>query len=872
MFIKFLMNNVLKKKNRDLLLIFLGLAGFLLFFLYYPSHHPHGIIKVDYSKTEAQTLADSLLERWNFRTHDYVLLSKLTADAPVLDSLQLKFGKKRFRDVVLDSNFPLNRIIYYWNIEAHNVREQESSYYFTTNVNVQGEVIRVNTPASYVKENRPFNRQALRHVFGNMQEPFTRELEDSLLAALLDYQHLDDDGMRNAMPSVFHWLRRAEETEKGLHRDESIWDLADFYLQQTVWKHFELTKDSIEFRDENGFRFARAYMSLSDEQSGVSAVVRTDLLPAGSLKALSASVEPQRQEQETSTTIFQILTILMIASFCIWLIVVFYLRMKAKAIDTKPAIIIALISGFVLPLYLALLFLHQTQIFLRTVGFSEIILVLIMIGVLGAIAAVFSFMLTAVSDSMTRQHWPEKLKTWDLVRRGIFKNKPVGWVIIHGIFLGGILAGIWSLLLFMFPQLTISSKLELVSDMYFLAPLVNLLLSFFGVLFLIITLYLVVGNQIIASTGRKWLLPIASGIVFGILGLIPVEMGPWLEEASVNILFGLVMGVIYLRFDFLTTMISGFIFANLLFSGAGFLIEGSPDAWNFLLFILLVGLSLVAACYLAIKGTDRESLPEYVPVYIEEQAMEQRIRQELSIARDVQQAFLPTQIQRLPGMDLAGTCIPALETGGDYYDMIPLGEARMAITIGDVSGKGIRAAFYMTFVKGVLHSLSPLILSPVELLKQLNRLFKENATRGTFISMIYGILEADKRRFTFARAGHNPMLVVRKNGESEWIQPQGVGIGVTTDDNFLRGIEEYVLTIKEGDVVVLYTDGITEMLNSTNRFYGEERLQKLVAEIRTKSSSEILDKIIDDVNEFKGLTRQHDDMTLVIIKADAANV
>src|SRR5690554_6732150 len=387
------MNNLLKKRNRDLLLIILGFAGFLLFFLYYPSQHPHSIIQVEYSKDEAQAVADSVLERWNFRTHDYEFLSSLTANSPVLDSLQSKFGRNRFRDMVADSRFPLHRIMYYWRIEVHNVREMESSYYFTTHVNLQGEITRVNTPASYVNENKPFNRQALRHVFGRIQEPFTRELEDSLLTALLDYQHHDDAGLQNTMPSVFDWLRRAEETQEGWHRDEIIWDLADFYIQQSAWKHFELAKDSIEFRDEDGFRFARAYMSMFDEQSGISAVVRTDLLPAGSLKALSATVEPQYQEQVT-TSLLQILTILMIAVFSIWLIVVFYLRMKAKAIDTKPAIIIALISGLILPVYLALLFLHQTQIFLRRVEFSEIIFILILIGVLGAIAAVFSFILT----------------------------------------------------------------------------------------------------------------------------------------------------------------------------------------------------------------------------------------------------------------------------------------------------------------------------------------------------------------------------------------------------------------------------------------------------------------------------------------------
>jgi serine phosphatase RsbU (regulator of sigma subunit) len=136
--------------------------------------------------------------------------------------------------------------------------------------------------------------------------------------------------------------------------------------------------------------------------------------------------------------------------------------------------------------------------------------------------------------------------------------------------------------------------------------------------------------------------------------------------------------------------------------------------------------------------------------------------------------------------------------------------------------------------------------------------------------MIYGILEADKRQFTFARAGHNPMLVVKANGDTEWLKPNGLGIGVTNGDGFIKLTEEATLKLKEGDVIILYTDGITEMLSTSNHFYGEERLERLVKGVRKASSEKILEIIVDDVNEFKGIATQHDDMTLVIIKADAS--
>jgi serine phosphatase RsbU (regulator of sigma subunit) len=296
----------------------------------------------------------------------------------------------------------------------------------------------------------------------------------------------------------------------------------------------------------------------------------------------------------------------------------------------------------------------------------------------------------------------------------------------------------------------------------------------------------------------------------------------------------------------------------------------SPDENLFYIFTTLVFGIFVLGFYFVTKGSEKKDLPDYVPTYIEDQAKGQRLDQELEIAQAVQKTFLPSRVEQLPGIDIAGICEPAQETGGDYYDMISLGKNRMAIAIGDVSGKGIQAAFYMTFVKGVLHSLSALILSPLELLNQLNRLFKENATRGTFVSMIYGILEADKRELTFARAGHNPMLIVRANGDTDWLLSKGIGIGVTSSLLFMKGTEEAVLKLNEGDVAVLYTDGITEMMNISNQFYGEERLERVVKGVRKGASSSILNIIISDVKEFKGVAKQHDDMTLVVIKADSS--
>jgi serine phosphatase RsbU (regulator of sigma subunit) len=268
-----------------------------------------------------------------------------------------------------------------------------------------------------------------------------------------------------------------------------------------------------------------------------------------------------------------------------------------------------------------------------------------------------------------------------------------------------------------------------------------------------------------------------------------------------------------------------------------------------------------------LKGRDERRLTRYVPEYVEELAHEERIKQELQIAREVQQSFLPVRMPKIQGLDIAAFCRPAYETGGDYFDFIQLDEHRVALAIGDVSGKGIQAAFYMTFTKGILHSLCRETDSPAELLIKANRLFCDNARKGTFISLVYGIIDLQRRTFTFARAGHNPVIRMNaKLGEVEELQPVGLGLGLTKDAPFSDNIREIRLDLCADDVLVLYTDGIVEALNEAREFYGNKRLVSLLKRHKKHSSSEILNAIFENVSTFVGKAKQHDDMTTMVIR------
>ncbi|NIT56340.1 MAG: SpoIIE family protein phosphatase, partial [Aliifodinibius sp.] len=217
-------------------------------------------------------------------------------------------------------------------------------------------------------------------------------------------------------------------------------------------------------------------------------------------------------------------------------------------------------------------------------------------------------------------------------------------------------------------------------------------------------------------------------------------------------------------------------------------------------------------------------------------------------------------------MDLAAVCKPAYETGGDYYDFVQLDDHRIAVTIGDVSGKGIQAAFYMTFIKGILHSLCREIDSPAEILKKVNRLFYDNAQRGTFISLVYGIIDLKEKTFRFARAGHNPILRVAGDTKKlEELKPAGIGIGLSKD-NFDEHLEEVELSIEDNNVLVLYTDGIVEALSESQNFYGTNRLNEMIKSNVHKSASDMLNLLAEDVESFIGKAKQHDDMTIMVMK------
>jgi serine phosphatase RsbU (regulator of sigma subunit) len=211
--------------------------------------------------------------------------------------------------------------------------------------------------------------------------------------------------------------------------------------------------------------------------------------------------------------------------------------------------------------------------------------------------------------------------------------------------------------------------------------------------------------------------------------------------------------------------------------------------------------------------------------------------------------------------------------GGDYFDFLPIDENRLAILVADVSGKGTSAAFYMAELKGVILSLSRTCPSPLQLLLTANRVIADHLDSRSFITMTYCVLDLAAHHLVFARAGHTPLI--HKHGDSDGgpvdvLTPDGLVLGLRIDDGdlFERLLVEVTLPLNRGDVLVLFTDGISEAMNPESDMFGESRLVQLVAEHGHLPVEELRERILREIEAFRAGAPQHDDMTMILLKVE----
>lgn len=253
-------------------------------------------------------------------------------------------------------------------------------------------------------------------------------------------------------------------------------------------------------------------------------------------------------------------------------------------------------------------------------------------------------------------------------------------------------------------------------------------------------------------------------------------------------------------------------------------------------------------------------------------AEKKRLEEEMRLAREIQMSLLPQGPLSIEGLTIVAMCVPAREVGGDYYDVFPLDDGRLGILIADVSGKGVSAALYMAELKGLMLSLSQMHRSPRALLIDANRVISNHLDSRSFITMTYAIVDVGAGIMTYARAGHTPLIHLQsESGRAEVLAPDGLVLGLRIDDGgvkFTRLLQEAMLPLGRGDVLMFFTDGLSEAMNEASDCFGEARLGRLIEEHAHRPFEELRERILREIDVFVGAAPQHDDMTMILLKVE----
>jgi sigma-B regulation protein RsbU (phosphoserine phosphatase) len=257
----------------------------------------------------------------------------------------------------------------------------------------------------------------------------------------------------------------------------------------------------------------------------------------------------------------------------------------------------------------------------------------------------------------------------------------------------------------------------------------------------------------------------------------------------------------------------------------------------------------------------------YNAIIYSEANEKKRLDHDLQIARDIQRILLPSKPPPIEGFDIAGINLPARQVSGDYFDYIKVDEDRLGVVIADVSGKGVPASLIMAICRSVLRAEARLGQSPAEVLRKVNRQLYPDIKEDMFISMAYVILDHKNNHVTLSRGGHDaPQLYRAATGEVEVLKPPGMALGIDSGDVFDRITGDLSVPLERDDCLVLYTDGVTEMLDANGDEFGPERMIRSIRASASEGAQGVIARLTADVRNFANGHPQNDDITLIVVR------
>ena len=249
---------------------------------------------------------------------------------------------------------------------------------------------------------------------------------------------------------------------------------------------------------------------------------------------------------------------------------------------------------------------------------------------------------------------------------------------------------------------------------------------------------------------------------------------------------------------------------------------------------------------------------------IETEKEKQRLEKELALASEIQLRLLPESPPNIPGYELIGVSFPCYEVGGDYYDFVERKAGRYAVALGDVSGKGTGAALLMSSLHAAVRAHCTTSASAPEVVSQINQYIYDNTPANRYITFLYSELDPHTHQLNYVNAGHNPPMLVRASGAVENLDVGGFPVGIMPFGTY----EEATVQLNPGDVLVIYSDGVTESVNENDDEFGEAQLLEIIQKNLSRTAAGIRDRIDEALTRFVGKAKTVDDLTMVIVKRE----
>lgn len=794
--------------------------------LLYEKTDPAASLKYKLNAEQIRLRAIELAPEFGITTENYDIIPTLKINKDLIKTAQTKFGIEKSNEVLADYPFAYTWEVNWIKIDEH-IEERK------------GPIVEIDNS----------NRIAITFdLKGNLIGLENNKIDTTEISALSENEGIE---LVNNFINKYTPINEARR-DSLFKSDKSVRKTISFSFNNGNAKLNEIDKDNSETSFDYRFAF-----SFTDSLLGNKGNINVNLYGNRIAKLIIDIDIPEEEKVSGYDLITKISTTVIIGFLILFIAVISFKRIRNYEVNFKTYIPIAVISAVALGL----------EIYLSSnIRFRWELLIPIII------APIFYFLfmlfIWPVSDSYMREYWKDKSITFDLIRKGFTDHSLVAKSVLSGIAGGFTILAFHSISIFVFDKFLDIYSFPFDSD----NPIINSRYPVFhlfanttyGLLTTIPLVLLTLPSIIKSRINNQWLI----FALFVFVGLFAKETKffPFEFGIIVNLLSFAVLGFLFLKIDFLSA--SAALFTSAFFASLIdlYFIE-NVNLFGIYFFFGLFFITIMAFSVTLFTKDKLSDFDKISPTFVKYITERQRLQGELEVARKVQMSFLPAENPKSEYLDIASNCIPALEVGGDYYDFIKFSKNKLGVVIGDVSGKGTKAAFYMTLTKGFLKAVSKHRDEPSEILNEINEVFYENVERGNFISMAFALFDMENKIVKIARAGHNPILIFDSSSNSiKHIQSKGIAIGLEKGEVFAKSIRTEELKYNSNDIFIFYTDGIPEAMNKNKEEYGMKKFESVILQNSKLNSVDLSNSIYKDVRSFTKNVPQSDDMTSVIVR------